>query len=82
MKSTTTTQIGLPVTTLVMKIALPEMVYPQICPGMVFFLLLFSQMLLQIYEVGPPHVLYIHHSVMLWFRLEHTNTKENLTVSN
>ena len=32
----TNTQIGLPVTTLVMKIGLPEMVYPQICPGIVF----------------------------------------------
>ena len=58
-------QIDLPVTALVMKIGLLEMVYLQICPGMDFFHLIFSQVLLQIYEVGPPHVLYIHHSVML-----------------
>ena len=69
MKSTTTTQIGQPVTTLVMKIDLLKMVYPEICPGMVFFLLIFSQALLQIYEVGPPHVRCIHHLAML--RLEH-----------
>ena len=52
------------------------MVHPEIRPGMVFFLLIFSQALLQIYEVGPPHVLCIHHSAML--RLEHTTIKESL----
>ena len=70
MKSTTT-QIGLPVTTLVMKIGLPKMVYPEICPGMVFFLLIFSQVLLQIYEVGALGA--VHPSL----RLEHTTIKEN-----
>ena len=78
MKSTT--QIGLPVTILVMKIGLPKMAHPEICPDMVFFLLIFSQVLLQIYEVGLPHVLCIHHSAML--RLEHTTIKENLMDSN
>ena len=29
------------------------------------FLLIFSQVLLQIYEVGPPRVLYSHHSDVL-----------------
>ena len=67
MKSTTTTQIGLPVTTLVMKIGLPKMVYPEICSGMIF---IFSQVLLQIYKVGTSRVLCIHHTAML--RLEHT----------
>jgi len=67
MKSTTTTQIGLPVITLVMKICLPN--YPEICPGMVFFHLIFNQVLLQIYEVGPPRVLCTHHTAIL--RLDH-----------
>ena len=80
MKSTTTTQIGLPVTTTVMKIELPKMDHPEICPGIVFFLLIFSQVLLVIYEVGSPHVLCIHHSAM--HRLEHTTIKENLMESN
>ena len=80
MKSTITTQIGLPVTTTVMKINLPKMDHPEICPGMVFFLLIFSQVLLVIYQVGPPHVLCIHHSALL--RLEHTTIKENLMDSN
>ena len=80
MKSTTTTQIGQPVTTLVMKIGLLRMVYPEICPGMVFFPLIFSQVLLQIYKVGPPYVQCIHHSGMR--TLEHTTIKENLMDSN
>ena len=78
MKSTTTTQIGQPVTTLVMKISLLRMVYPGICPGMVFFLLIFSQVLPQIYEVGSPHVLCIHHTAIL----THPTIKENLMDSN
>ena len=43
-----------------------------------FLLLIFSQALLQIYEVGPSHVLYIHHSGIADSAIKYTTTKGNL----